>query len=592
MSAESAEPQNWLEHYHLRSTIICALTARITALRTLYKRALLLCRGGPTIRKRLPRTLVEVVHDDLDQRIEQADRRGDSDVLEDQPGDCNGDQKRYEAPTERFRETAAVGFHMLRSTIVVADDASTTLSSQLTQRATHATRKSRMLFLEPKPLSDLQLSVVGFARVHLGFLAFLFLFACWSQTAQADASVPLPAGWNTDSNASPQASNRGEDLEARLTAEMTHLASSPTEDEFIERVLVLRRTNSVPAEVLKDPLAAKNYATSIMALIYGQQPRDPISAVEFISVGDGPPVIAGTWATDDGLATRLVIVPKGLSEVLVVMEARRTELFFFGDVFRFVTENISGTEAPISHFSSAKWRVTVTLMLIIAGFASFFGVVLGADQTGAYEQAGKWGGIIMAGVSLLSIMLIFVMLRGSEKSLAAAGVSADQLALEAVITGLLIAGVCVISGRMLRKNTTIVASAPSHGIYSASSSQTSGLRPMISNTFSNPEGPDNTVDSSPMVLPKSAPNTATAASSSSLPIVTPSVPVSPQPPPRSRMETAAQAATSASLKSSASSNPQDSHPEMRPIKTRDSSATPRLNLKNQQGNKPKPSSDS
>ena len=453
-------------------------------------------------------------------------------------------------------------------------------------------RGSRIRFLEPDTRSDLQCSVTEFARLRLGLLSLVFLFAGWSQAVRAEVSVPVPESWNSNSDAAREARTRGTDLADRLDAELIQLASTATDDEFIERILVLKRSRSSPATILSDVGAAQEYLSSIIALVHDQLPRDPISPVEIVAGGAAAPVVTGTWATDSGLATRLVVVPAGLSEVLIIMEAQRKELFFFGDVFGFVTENITGAEIPIPPFSSTRWRITTTLILLFAGLASFFGVLLTADRTGAYEKSGRRGSVIMMGVSLLAIAVVFFALRGVDASLEAAGVSSDRLAIEAAITGLAVAGGCYLAGIFLRKDTDKIASAPSHGIYSASSSQTSGVRPMVSTTFTGEEDPNNTSDSSPAILPKSAPSTATSASSSALPVVTPSVPAKPQAPPRTRTNTANKASDSAAgpAKSPGSSSSDAKRP-LTPVGTRSSSATPRLNLGTKPG-KPKPPSDS
>ncbi|MGB1699833.1 MAG: hypothetical protein ACPHRO_07765, partial [Nannocystaceae bacterium] len=248
-------------------------------------------------------------------------------------------------------------------------------------------------------------------------------------------------------------------------------------------------------------------------------------------------------------------------------------------VFDFVAENVSGAEAPIPPFSVTRWRTTTTLLLILAGLASFFGPLLAADRTAAYEQAGRRGSAIMAGLSIISTLIVFGILRGNDASLNAAGISSDRLALEAAITGLLIAGACFMTGRMLRRDSNKVASAPSHGIYSASSSQTSGIRPMISGTFGGEDSGSVTEDSSPMVLPKSAPSTATSTSSSSLPEVKPSIPVAPQPEPTPRAGAAvANVVAKVDVSGASESNTASSRPKkppVRPVTVRTSSETPR-----------------
>ncbi len=453
-------------------------------------------------------------------------------------------------------------------------------------------RAMRMLFLEPECRSDLQWIVAKFARIRLGVFAFLFMFTCLTQIARAEVSVPVPEGWDADSEANKEARNRGADLALLLDADMIQLASTPTSDEFIERMLVLKRGRSVPTEILSDVGEAKVYLTSIIKLIYEQEPRDPISAVEIIPVGNGAPIVAGTWATDDGLATRLVVVPKGLSEVLIIMEARRKELFFFDDVFDFVTSNLTGTEVPIPPFSTTRWRISITLLLVLAGLASFFGVLFTADQTGAYEKSGKLGGSIMLGVSLLATGIVFVALRNDHASLRAAGVSSDRLAIEAAITGLAIATGSLISGLLLRKDSNIVASAPTHGIYSASSSQTSGVRPMISSTFTGTSDDLDSSDSNPTMSAESGAASPTGTAGDALPVVTPSVPVAPRaatPPTRaSTSPTAARGDdTSTTPRSSSSSSS-----SVRPVRTRSSSETPRSLPKLNLPTKPKPRSDS
>ena len=198
----------------------------------------------------------------------------------------------------------------------------------------------------------------------------------------------------------------------------------------------------------------------------------------------------------------------------------------------------------------------------------------------------------MLGVSLLAIGVIFVALGDDKASLQAAGVSSDRLAIEAAITGLAIAAASLISGLFLRKESNMVASAPSHGIYSASSSQTSGVRPMVSSTFTGAGDDLDSSDSSPSMKNESHGAHPAGKAGEALPVVAPSVPVTPHeatPPTRgSTLPTAAKSGGGPAVPRSQSS----SSGTVKPVQTRASSVTPRPASKFNMPKKPKPPSDS
>ena len=295
-----------------------------------------------------------------------------------------------------------------------------------------------------------------------------------SASARADVTVPTPQNWEVNDAAASQARERANQLHILLEGEILKVSSSSGQDDFAERVLAFDITAPIPPEALTDLAAAKVFMRALVTTVQGAEPRDPTSPVEFVTRPGTPTMIMGTWLKGD-VSQRVLVVPKGLSHIIVVMEAKKSEMFFFKDVFDFVTQNITGAEPTILPFSTGKWRALMLLALLCVGVVSF-GVVLAlSDQTGNFEQAGRRAAAALAVAGFVAAGFAFLLLSGREAGLRAANISANRLAFEAMLNGLALAAVSLLVSRRFRQDSQRIQAAPDSGIYSAS--QTSGISP-------------------------------------------------------------------------------------------------------------------
>ena len=303
----------------------------------------------------------------------------------------------------------------------------------------------------------------------------VLIFTClMPASARADVTVPTPQNWEANEAAAAEARERANQIHVLLEGEILKVTASSGKDDFAERILAFDLTTPVPPEALSELATAKVFMRTLVATLQGEEPRDPISQVEFVTRPGTPTMIMGTWLQGD-VAQRVIVVPKELSQIVVVMEAKKAEMFFFKDVFDFVTQNITGAEPTILPFSTGKWRTLMFLALLGAGIISF-GVVLAlSDQTGNYEQAGRRAAAVLAVGGFVAAGFTFLILSSREAGLRAANINANRLAFEAMLNGLALAALALLVSRRFRQDSQRIQAAPDSGIYSAS--QTSGVLP-------------------------------------------------------------------------------------------------------------------
>ncbi len=317
-------------------------------------------------------------------------------------------------------------------------------------------------------------SAPGRSRWEAGLvfaIATIGLWLGWVAPVLA-AALPVPPGWESGTNAAPEAQQRAREWANAWQGEVRHVIAPSTRDNFIETVAVLELRGPMPAAALEDVEQGRAWLEPQVARLLGTIAAIDGDTVELRARPE--PGVSVLQARVDGQEhiAWVAFAPRGAAHVAVVLQVRASEEVLYTEVFDDTVAALAELRPPIAPFarSTVRWAAAFC-WLLIAGLGTWVWTRRSLPRPGARVAGRQVAAAVLAAAAVV-VVIAGLGLGVWSLELGLADSSPWGLAAELGAMGLLGAGLALVATEVWARRLQPVASAPHQGSFAAAAGPT------------------------------------------------------------------------------------------------------------------------
>lgn len=289
------------------------------------------------------------------------------------------------------------------------------------------------------------------------------------------ASINTPTGWGRGGTAEVQAQDRAEAWAKAWDAEVRDVLSTRSRDDFVETLAVLDVAGPLPAEVLDDPQAAREWLPPRVRAALG--PDATLDELELIPRDRPGITLLQTRVVVGESIARVAFAPTGARHVVVVLLVPVAEEVLYTRVFEDAVDALEGLRPPVAPFARGTARLVAFGLWLAAGIVGGIVWTRRSLPLPGARVAGRQVATVLAIAAILIMLLMGAVLGGSAVELSLAGTSPWAMAFEIGAGGVVMAGLVLAGTELWARRLQPVASAPRAGSFAVTGATAKLRRP-------------------------------------------------------------------------------------------------------------------